>query len=169
MELSPQTKQQIDTVLRMDKWTSWGVGIIGVSAIIGMLIYASYWEMPDSFFLIFIFSIFSLVVTTEVMRFRMWRRFVKNEKARKLLTLRYTAYLLGLVALGYYGVVVFNQTSQPQSFQAFLLSQAFFWGATFFGKWLDCIIQKHDGNYLTDQDIKAIKEAREIEKEERYG
>ncbi|WP_070329094.1 hypothetical protein [Exiguobacterium aurantiacum] len=169
MELSPQTKQQIDTVLRMDKWTSWGVGIIGVSAIIGMLIYASYWEMPDSFFLIFIFSIFSLVVTTEVMRFRMWRRFVKNEKARKLLTLRYTAYLLGLVALGYYGIVVFNQTSQPQSFQAFLLSQAFFWGATFFGKWLDRIIQKHDGNYLTDQDIKAIKEAREIEKEERYG
>ncbi|TCI61721.1 hypothetical protein [Exiguobacterium sp. SH3S1] len=169
MELSPQTKQQIDTVLRMDKWTSWGVGIIGVSAIIGMLIYASYWERPDSFFLIFMFSIFSLVVTTEVMRFRMWRRFVKNEKARKLLMLRHTAYLLGLVALGYYGIVVFNQTSQPQSFQAFLLSQAFFWGATFFGKWLDRIIQKHDGNYLTDQDIKAIKEAREIEKEERYG
>ncbi|TCI75823.1 hypothetical protein EVJ20_12650 [Exiguobacterium sp. SH0S1] len=169
MELSPQTKQQIDTVLRMDKWTSWGVGIFVVAAIIGMLTYASYWEMPDSFFLIFIFSIFSLVITTEMMRFRMWRRFVKNEKARKLLTLRYTAYLLGLVALGYYGIVVFNQTSQPQSFQAFLLSQAFFWGATFFGKWLDRIIQKHDGNYLTDQDIKAIKEAREIEKEERYG
>ncbi|EPE60903.1 hypothetical protein L479_02716 [Exiguobacterium sp. S17] len=169
MELSPQTKQQIDTVLRMDKWTSWGVGIFIVAAIVGMLTYASYWEMPDSFLLIFIFSIFSLVITTEMMRFRMWRRFLKNEKARKLLTLRYTAYLLGLVALGSYGIVVFNQTSHPQSFQAFLLSQAFFWSATFFGKWLDRIIQKHDGHYLTEQDIKDIKEAREIEKERSHG
>jgi len=49
MELSPQSKQQIDTILRFEKWTSWGFGITVFSAVVGMLIYASYWDMPESF------------------------------------------------------------------------------------------------------------------------
>ena len=169
MELSPQSKQQIDTILRFEKWTGWGFGILAVSAIVGMLVYASYWEMPDSFFLVFLVAIFAMLISIETTRFLMWLRFVKNEKARKLLTLRYTVYLIGFSAIGYYGVVVFYETTQPQTFQAFLLSQAFFWGAAFLGRWLDRIIQKHDGHYLTGEDLKLIREARDIEKEQGHG
>lgn len=169
MELSPQSKQQIDTILRFEKWTSWGFGITVFSAVVGMLIYASYWDMPESLILVLLVSVFALMISIETTRFLMWRRFVKNGQARKLLTLRYTIYLIGVIAIGYYGIVVFYETPQPQSFQAFLLSQAFFWGAAFFGKWLDRIIQKHDGHYLTGEDLKLIREARDIEKEQGHG
>jgi len=121
MELSPQSKQQIDTILRFEKWTSWGFGILVVSAVVGMLIYASYWDMPESFILVLLVSVFALMISIETTRFLMWRRFVKNGQARKLLTLRYTIYLIGVSAIGYYGIVVFYETPQPQSFQAFLL------------------------------------------------
>lgn len=169
MTLSPQSTRQIDTILRFEKWTGWGFGLLVVSAIVGMIVYASYWEMPDSFFLVFLGSIFALIIIIETARFLMWLRFVKNETARKLLTLRYTVYLIGFSAIGYYGIVVFYETPQPQTFQAFLLSQAFFWGAAFFGRWLDRIIQKHDGHYLTGEDLKLIREARDIEKEQGHG
>ncbi|MFL9651722.1 hypothetical protein [Exiguobacterium chiriqhucha] len=169
MELSPQSKQQIDTILRFEKWTAWGFGVFVVSAIVGMLVYASYWDMPDSFILVLLMSVFALMLSIETTRFLMWRRFVTNETARKLLTLRYTVYLIGFSAIGYYGIVVFYETPQPQTFQAFLLSQAFFWAAAFFGRWLDRIIQKHDGHYLTGEDLKLIREAREIEQEREHG
>lgn len=169
MELSPQSKQQIDTILRFEKWTAWGFGVFVVSAIVGMLVYASYWDMPDSFILVLLLVVFAMLLSIETTRFLMWLRFVKNETARKLLTLRYTVYLIGFSAIGYYGIVVFYETTQPQTFQAFLLSQAFFWGAAFFGRWLDRIIQKHDGHYLTGEDLKLIREAREIEKERKHG
>lgn len=169
MELSPQSKQQIDTILRFEKWTAWGFGVFVVSAIVGMLVYASYWDMPDSFILVLLLVVFAMLLSIETTRFLMWLRFVKNETARKLLTLRYTVYLIGFSAIGYYGIVVFYETPQPQTFQAFLLSQAFFWGAAFFGRWLDRIIQKHDGHYLTGEDLKLIREAREIEQEREHG
>lgn len=169
MELSPQSKKQVDHILRFEKWRSWGVGIIGVSIVTAMLVYASYWEMTDSIFIAFLSLIATLVVVTETAGYRMWLRFVKQRKARQLLTFRFTVFLLGYLGLNYYGLGVLYQDTQPQSFQMFLFWQAVFWGAAFFGKWLDRIIQKHDGHYLTGKDLKLIREAREIEQEKTYG
>ncbi|MFN4214679.1 hypothetical protein [Exiguobacterium sp.] len=169
MELSPHSKRQIDTLLRFQTFTSWTIGIVGVTAIIGILTYASYRSISDGALITTMFAIYFLLIGMEVARFNLWLRFVKNKQARNLLSLRYTASFIGFAAIGYFGYVVFNQTPQPQSFQAFLLSQAFFWGASFLGKWLDRIIQKHDDHYLTDKDLKLIREARELEREESHG
>lgn len=169
MELSTQSRQQVDHILRFEKWRSWGVGTIGVSAVIGMLIYASYWEASDSLFTVFLSVIATLVLVTEAAGYRMWLRFVKRRKARQLLTLRFIAFLIGYLGLCYYGLIVFNQNSEPQSFQSFLLWQAVFWSAAFFGRWLDRIIQKEDDHYLTEKDLKLIRENREIEQEREHG
>lgn len=161
MELSTHSKRQIDTLLRFQTFTSWTVGIILVTAIIVMFTIASYADLSDRAIMATILSFYFLVIGIEVAKFNLWLKFVKNKKARMLLSLRYTAMFIGFAAIGYFGYVVFNQTPQPHSFQAFLLSQAFFWGASFIGKWLDRIIQTHDDRYLTDKDLKLIREARE--------
>ncbi|MEW8968660.1 hypothetical protein [Exiguobacterium alkaliphilum] len=163
MELSPHSKRQIDTLLRFQTFTGWTIGILTVTVIIGMLTFASYRDLSTGAIMATIFGFCFLLIGIEVAKFNLWLRFVKNKKARRLLSLRYTAMFIGFAAIGYFGYVVFNQTPQPQSFQAFLLSQAFFWGASFIGKWLDRIIQTHDDRYLTDKDLKLIREARELE------
>ncbi|MCT4782729.1 MULTISPECIES: hypothetical protein [Exiguobacterium] len=161
MELSTHSKRQIDTLLRFQTFTSWTVGIILVTAIVAIFTIASYADLSDRAIMATIFGFYFLLIGIEVAKFNLWLKFVKNKKARMLLSLRYTAMFIGYAAIGYFGYVVFNQTPQPQSFQAFLLSQAFFWGASFIGKWLDRIIQTHDDRYLTDKDLKLIREARE--------
>lgn len=165
MELSPETKHQIDTVLRIDKWTKWGVGIALILAFIAMISMFSYDVVPNKFMYGFFGIFVLLLLLPEVVHLKMWRGFLTNHQARRLLSLRFAAYLIGVGGLGFYAFGTLSQSDyHPQTIQSFLLSQAFFWGARYFGKWLERIIQQHDEHYMTTDDIEAIKEVREMER-----
>ncbi|WP_215144409.1 hypothetical protein [Exiguobacterium qingdaonense] len=168
MESSPKVKSQVDTILKVDRLTSWGVGIIGVGLVAGFLIYASYWTIAEGVIVGMLYFMLALLLSAVLIRYRMWLRFVKNQTARKLLSFKMIAHTLAFSGIGVYGIFYFNSgPTEPQSFRMFLLSQLTFFGIEYLAKRFDRVIQSYDENYLTDKDIKEIREVREYEKEQR--
>ncbi|WP_214786154.1 hypothetical protein [Exiguobacterium sp. s183] len=168
MEPSPTVKSQIDTILKVDRWTGWGVGIIGIGLVVSFLIYASYWTLSDGVITGTLYAVLAVVLTGIFVRYQMWLRFVKNQTARNLLSFKMMAHTLALTGVGIYGLFYFtSEATSTQSFRMFLLSQLTFFGIEYLAKRFDRVIQSYDENYLTDQDLKAIREVREYEKEQR--
>lgn len=170
MELSPKVKSQIDTILKVDRWTGLGVGIIGVGLVVSFLIYASYWTLSDGVVTGTLYAVLSILLTSIFIRYRMWLRFVKNQMARNLLSLKMIAHTLALTGIGVYSLFYFtSESTEPQSFRIFLASQLTFLAVEYLARRFDRVIQSYDENYLTEKDLKLIREAREIEKEQSHG
>jgi len=168
MEPSPKVKAQIDTILKVDRLTKWGVGIIGIGLIVSFLIYASYWTLSDGVVTGTLYAVLAAVLTGIFIQYRMWLRFVTNQTARNLLSFKMMAHTLALTGVGIYGLFYFtSEATSTQSFRMFLLSQLTFFGIEYLAKRFDRVIQSYDENYLTDQDLKEIREVREYEKEQR--
>lgn len=170
MELTPKLKAQIDTILSVHRWTGWGIGIIGMTLVVSFLIYASYWTVADGIVIGMLYVMMALLLGTVFVRYRMWLRFVTNQKARNLLTFRMMAQTLAFSGIGLYGVFYFSSgANEPQSFLMFLATQVIFLAVDYLGKRLDRVIQSHDENYLTGRDLKAIQDVRAYEKERENG
>lgn len=169
MELSPKVKSQIDTILKVDRWTGWGIGIIGIGLVISFLIYASYWTLSDGVVTGALYGVLAILLTSVFIRYRMWLRYVTNQTARNLLSLKMIAHTLALTGIGIYSFFYFtSESTEPQSFRMFLASQLTFLAVEYLAKRFDRVIQSYDENYLTDKDIKEIRDVRAYEEEQRH-
>lgn len=169
MKLTPEVEKQVTTLLRFQTISRWGVGIASVTFIIIVLSVISYIETSPTFVMSMIFAFVGILVLNEFLQYRLWLRFIHHPTARRLLTVRFSAFFFGFIGIGIYSYPMFQETSEPQTLQAFLLSQLALFGASLLGKRLDRVVKHFDDRYLTRHDLNEIREARAYEAERQHG